>query len=802
MRHGLRTPMTALVAALTLVSGLLLVAPAPALAPPGGIDQFPLSSMEDYPAGGLTTGSDGNVWFTEGSSIGGKIGLVTPEGKVLEYTIPTQAPATTEKPEHSYPGAIARALSGALWFIDVGTSSEGGQFIGKVTLKAGEGPTIKEFPILKENYLNQIAAGPDGNMWFTEGSSSGGRIGRITQTGEVTLYPPLPTQKSSSALPEYSNPAGIAQGPGGYMWFAEQGTTNEGRSFIGRIGTGIAGTTTGKVEEFPIPTKYSYPLGIAQGPAGNMWFSEVNQSQIGEIAPSGEVKEFPVPSLSYSPIGIAPGPDGNIWFSESEEAKANSIGRLAPSGEVKQFPLPTRESVPLGIVQGPDGNMWFIENGSTEVSPTPGLFRHIGRLTTPYLPASTSLPAVAGTATAGQVLTASTGLVDEQPQRFRLPVAVLRRLGQQLLQHQRRNGRRPPPRGGGRGPHPARRRHGHERRRLRLRDVGSLGLGWQSAAPTPAAPASSSAASAHRILDDLELRLVAEVHARGVVGGARGAEGRQGRSCLSRPRLPLLPPHLRDRCEPPLLPRAQVQEAQAQAPGARSEPRGALQGPPPERRRDDRRAGRQVGVGRQVVRVHDALGPDAPRADLLPGARLDHPGEGLLEMSARAHPTSGPQPTSRGLAGGRLLAVTLAGAVVVGLAVGLAVGAATKGASTGSSSTSLAPAIALPQAHVASVPAPAAVAVLPALHVAARPAAKAHAEAGRGASAGAATSSTGSQSTGQPSRVEQKEAPPVKEASPVEGHSGGEASPAPAPKPSPPPSKPAEQVHSGSGGGA
>ena len=75
--------------------------------------------------------------------------------------------------------------------------------------------------------LGDIAVGPDGNLWFavsvvasTLDSASAlratgvtaGKIGRITPTGAVTLYP-LPTA--------YSDPGGIAAGPDGNLWFTE-----------------------------------------------------------------------------------------------------------------------------------------------------------------------------------------------------------------------------------------------------------------------------------------------------------------------------------------------------------------------------------------------------------------------------------------------------------------------------------------------------------------------------------------------------------------------------------------------------
>src|SRR5882724_2268244 len=49
-----------------------------------------------------------------------------------------------------------------------------------VSIKEYSIPTAKSSP-------QRIALGPDGNLWFTEGS--GNKIGRITPAGEVTEFP-------------------------------------------------------------------------------------------------------------------------------------------------------------------------------------------------------------------------------------------------------------------------------------------------------------------------------------------------------------------------------------------------------------------------------------------------------------------------------------------------------------------------------------------------------------------------------------------------------------------------------------
>lgn len=60
-----------------------------------------------------------------------------------------------------------------------------------LAMPASAAPPILEYPIPTANSSPQgIAAGPDGNLWFTE--SNANKIGRITTDGIFTEYP-IPT---------------------------------------------------------------------------------------------------------------------------------------------------------------------------------------------------------------------------------------------------------------------------------------------------------------------------------------------------------------------------------------------------------------------------------------------------------------------------------------------------------------------------------------------------------------------------------------------------------------------------------
>src|SRR5260370_1292216 len=180
--------------------------------------------------------------------------------------------------------------------------------------------TISEFPIpTPNNQLGDITAGPDGAVWFTEiipNAQNGnvtitGKIGRITPAGHISEFP----------LPSNSYANDITAGPDGAIWFTEIIPNLQSLTFVGKIGRI---TPAGQISEFPVPTR-SNLLGITAGPDGNLWFTELQSGKIGRITPTGTISEFPLPTSESTSAFITTGPDGAIWFTE----RSSKIGRLA-----------------------------------------------------------------------------------------------------------------------------------------------------------------------------------------------------------------------------------------------------------------------------------------------------------------------------------------------------------------------------------------------------------------------------------------------------------------------------------------
>jgi virginiamycin B lyase len=142
---------------------------------------------------GITTGSDGALWFTENSSARGAahaIGRMTVDGQYTRFPLPTNDPR---------PRRITAGPDGALWF----TQKHG---IGRMTVDG----RFSEFAVPDGTRPTDIVVGSDGALWFP---TDGGAVGRMTTSGEVTV------QRIDGAR----QLIGIAAAPDGSLWIADGG---------------------------------------------------------------------------------------------------------------------------------------------------------------------------------------------------------------------------------------------------------------------------------------------------------------------------------------------------------------------------------------------------------------------------------------------------------------------------------------------------------------------------------------------------------------------------------------------------
>lgn len=226
----------------------------------------------------ISAGPDDAMWFTDyGAQM---IGRIAPDGIIQEFPLPT---ATAR------PVGITLGHDGQLWFTE-DTSSTNANPMGNVASITPAGD-VTEFPV--GTTPSEIAAGPDGNIWYVAWYHTA--IGRLTPTGQVTEFP----------LPQSSFPHGLSAGPDVALWVTEA-------TGVGRLS--IDGTHTA----FPVPASAVSEYGeIVAGNDGALWFASDGGGTVGRVTTDGTVSVAPLDDGSISPVtGIAVAADGSVWLTD------------------------------------------------------------------------------------------------------------------------------------------------------------------------------------------------------------------------------------------------------------------------------------------------------------------------------------------------------------------------------------------------------------------------------------------------------------------------------------------------------
>ncbi len=230
---------------------------------------------------------------------------------------------------------------------------------------------------------NQIAAGPDGNVWLT--LDGGHDVAKVTPAGVVTTY-------DSAAI---AGAIGITAGPDGRMWLTQP---NAVVSFdpadpAGAVATTINGIGAGpriiitgpdgnlwtasnnKVIKIPPAAPATFTAYAATGvvdaravasDGGSVWVADFGGQQIVNVSTAGAViKAYPV---GGGPQGVAAGL-GTAGYS-NPLANPQTIGLIKAGGQPATTNTPQAD--PFGVALGTDGAFWFAQFAGNSV----------GRLTT------------------------------------------------------------------------------------------------------------------------------------------------------------------------------------------------------------------------------------------------------------------------------------------------------------------------------------------------------------------------------------------------------------------------------------
>jgi hypothetical protein len=110
--------------------------------------------------------------------------------------------ARCNRPAGVSPIGIARGQTGRLWF--TAKASNGHGIVGTITTA---GAITDYFTPTASSGPSSIVLGPDGNMWFTENSSSA--VGVIKLRGAITEYKPTPPNASPPGIAPGSDSRGV-----------------------------------------------------------------------------------------------------------------------------------------------------------------------------------------------------------------------------------------------------------------------------------------------------------------------------------------------------------------------------------------------------------------------------------------------------------------------------------------------------------------------------------------------------------------------------------------------------------------
>lgn len=295
-------------------------------------------------AASITSGPDGNLWFASGPfSATAVIGRTAIDGTTTVFPVPTQS----STPEHVIAGA-----DGNVWFSEYDKSQ-----IGSVT-PSGK---ITEYPLDPAFvFVNPIVQAPSSqgptSIWFAASSD--------VSLGVQSLA------SGSIMLSGRETPVSMVFGPDSKLWYVSDLTGTVGKIDVMNRDVSIFTIPTPPNRTAPLPPPGSpRPMDIAIGADGALWFTEMDDNQIGRIDQSGAITEFDLPTPASQPGAICLGSDGNVWFIEQVghgmipvpggEELIGALGRITPRGEISEYALPNASGIDLAT--GPDGNLWIAD---------------------------------------------------------------------------------------------------------------------------------------------------------------------------------------------------------------------------------------------------------------------------------------------------------------------------------------------------------------------------------------------------------------------------------------------------------
>lgn len=304
------------------------------------IHEVPLATNSSQPLG-LTTDSQGNVWFAESGK--DSIAEYVPSNQTLrQFRIPTER-------HTAFIWFLVFDRRGSLWFAD---STE--SLLWEFTPSSGR---FENFSLAGSKPFGLVYDAASDRLWFSSTYTDQLGLIQLGKGANIVRVVSLPSFGYTGV-----GPAGMALDGAGHLYVAE--------------------TFAGKIVEYDenslelLSSWYlgntSRPVGIAVS-GGRVWFTNHATSLFGYLSlATGSIVEISTPLTTSGgspiislPYWIAVSKDGSVWF---DEHFGNSIARFNPgSMQLTDFEL-GRDSWPLRLaVDDSHNRVWFTEFGAGRI---------------------------------------------------------------------------------------------------------------------------------------------------------------------------------------------------------------------------------------------------------------------------------------------------------------------------------------------------------------------------------------------------------------------------------------------------
>lgn len=247
---------------------------------------------------------------------------------VVEYDVPSG----------SRPHDVAPAPDGSVWYTAQGTGE-----LGRLDPVTG---ATEHIALGSGSAPHGVIVGPDGAPWITDGGLNA--IVRVDPlTHEVQSYP-LPANRPSANL----NTA--AFDARGWLWFTGQS------GVYGRLDP-----KTGEMDVFDAPRGRG-PYGITSTPAGDIYFSSLAGSYLGDVEEeTGAATELKPPTPDAGARRAWSDASGRVWVSEWNAGK---LARYDPAeGTWREWPLPGESPQAYAVYVDWRGDVWTSDFGGNAI---------------------------------------------------------------------------------------------------------------------------------------------------------------------------------------------------------------------------------------------------------------------------------------------------------------------------------------------------------------------------------------------------------------------------------------------------